>query len=335
MRIPYFLLFVLTACSDVPADSDSGLATTLPTNTPTTTSTGGTTSTTTTSSTSTTSTTAVDCNAIPQGPVVGTGLLGLFPAEDFAFDDLGNLISHHENALFQQTYPPVTATAFAATPGGPGGPASLRRLHDGDYVNANVDTATLYRISASGVSTPLNSALGYPGGIDIHATGAIFLTDLIGLMRIDPVSGDTDFLLPGDTFSGANGLTFSADYSLMYVGTRDGVMAVSVDADGTPTADPYLFAESPMGGELLGMGVDACDNVYALWNGEVLIRWPVTGGASEVLFTAPAGAWLSNLQWGSGVGGWDAHSIYITDRQIGGGGYYEVPVGVPAKPMIP
>jgi len=39
--------------------------------------------------------------------------------------------------------------------------------------------------------------------------------------------------------------------------------------------------------------------------------------------------WMTNLQWGSGIGGWDDRSIYITDR--GNAAFYEVAVGVPAK----
>lgn len=299
------------------------------------TTTGSTTSSTTTSSTTSPSSSTWDCEALSTGPLPGTLLSGLHAAEDFGFDDQGNLISHYVNALYLQSYPPVTATPFAPTTGGPGGPASLRMLHDGDLVYANVDTATLYRVGLDGSSVVLNSSLGYPGGIDIHDSGDVFLVDLVGTLRIDPVTGDTDVLLPGDTFFGPNGLTFSADYSTLYIGTWDGIMAVPVDEEGTPTDVPTLFAESPNGGELLGMGVDACDNVYALWDAEVLLRWGPEGSGPETLFQVPPGAWLTNLQWGSGLGGWDAHSIYIVDRQNGGGGYYEVPVGVPAKPAIP
>ena len=182
-----------------------------------------------------------------------------------------------------------------------------------------------------GSSQPLHTGLGYPGGIDIHSDGWIFLVDLIGTLRIDPATGQTETLLDGTTFSMPNGLTLSVDDSLLYVGTWDGIEVVPLDTDGFPTGPASLFATSPDAGELLGMGVDACDNVYALWKGEKLLRWAPDGSGPETLMEVPPGAWMTNLQWGSGIGGWDDHTIYITDRQTSNPAYYAIDVGVPAK----
>ena len=41
---------------------------------------------------------------------------------------------------------------------------------------------------------------------------------------------------------------------------------------------------------------------------------------------------MTNLQWGSGIGGWAADKIYITDRNFSTPTYYEVDVGVGSKP---
>jgi hypothetical protein len=269
---------------------------------------------------------------VPPGPAPFDILTGLYAAEDFAFDDSGHLISHYVNALSLQEYPPGTVTQMAPTAGGPGGPASLRMLHSGDVAYANVDTGTLYRVSPTGASTPLNSALGYPTGIDIHSSGVIYLADLVGLLRIDPNSGATETIVASGVFVSPNGLTFSADYSQLYVGTREGIKALPMDVDGYPTGQAVHFADSPQGGELLGMAVDACDNVYALWEGDALLRWPASGGAPETLMEVPAGAWMTNMQWGSGVGGWGADRLFITDRQTLAPAYYEVHLGVADKP---
>jgi len=274
----------------------------------------------------------VDCEALPAGPVAYETLTGLYASEDFAFDDSGHMISHDANALFKQEYPPGAATVWAITDGGPGGPASMRMLPTGDLVYTNVDTATLYRVEPDGTTYVVYGGLGYPTGIDIHSSGMVFLADLMGIMRIDPYSGAMEILIDSGVLMSPNGMTFSADYSVLYFGTMFGIYSVQVDADGTPLGVPQPWADSPGGGELLGMGIDLCDNVYALHDGESLLRYPPTGGPPDVMMELPGYGWMTNLQWGSGIGGWDDQAIYITDRNATAPAYYEVAVEVPSKP---
>jgi hypothetical protein len=272
-----------------------------------------------------------DCSTVPPGPRPYTQLDGLHAAEDFAFDAKGHLISHHDQALFRQEYPPGSVTPFATTEGGGGGPASLRMLSSGDLVYANVDTATLYRVAPSGASTVLYGALGYPTGIDIHPTGKVFLADMRGIMRIDPDNGEMELILEPGEISMPNGMTFSADYSTLYIGNNSGIFAVPVDAEGSPTGAPEVFTSETSYTELLGMGVDRCDNVYVLRGGSELLRYSADGAGPEVLLEFPERRMMTNLQWGSGIGGWDAKTIYITDRDHSSPAYYELDVQVPSK----
>ena len=276
-------------------------------------------------------TVSFDCDALPPGPRPYATLTDLYASEDFCFDDGGHLISHDVNALFRQEYPPGTATPFAVTDGGPGGPASMRMLSTGDLVYANVDTSTLYRVATDGGTTVIYGALGYATGIDIHPDGTVFLADLMGIMRFDPYGKTMEILIESGALSMPNGMTFSEDYSTLYIGTMNGIYAVSVDAAGTPTGAPQLWAESPDGGELLGMGVDRCGNVYALHDGQRLLRFDAETAAPETLMDLQAYGWMTNLQWGSGLGGWQSTAIYITDRNASAPVYYEVDVGVPSK----
>jgi hypothetical protein len=276
-------------------------------------------------------TVSFDCDALPAGPLPYATLTDLYASEDFCFDDAGHLISHDMNALFKQEYPPGAATPFAITDGGPGGPASMRMLATGDLVYANVDTSTLYRVDPDGNTTVVYGALGYPTGIDIHPDGTVFLADLMGIMRLDPYGKTMEILIESGVLSMPNGMTFSDDYSAVYVGTMNGIYAVPVAADGTPTGPPEPWAESPGGGELLGMGVDRCGNVYALHEGRRLLRYPIDGGEPETLMDLQAYGWMTNLQWGSGLGSWSPTAIYITDRNADAPVYYEVDVGVPSK----
>jgi hypothetical protein len=272
-----------------------------------------------------------DCAALPAGPLPFRSLLGLAVNEDFAFDDEGHLLAFAApGVLVRQTYPPVTTTPVVALPPGGGAPASLRALPGGDLVYADVDTATLYRVTPAGGLWPVHSGLGYPTGIDIHPSGKVFLADLTGVLRIDPDNGDTTVLIEPEALRMPNGMSFSADYHTLHVGTLDGIYSVPVDDDGVPTAAPAHRGNSPGGAEMLGMGVDACDGLYVLLR-DTLLRYRPGAGREELIRTPP-GAWMTNLQWGSGVGGWDAHKLYITDRQGTTPAYYEVDVGVPSKP---
>ncbi len=276
-------------------------------------------------------TVSVDCDALPSGPRPYATLTDLYASEDFCFDDDGHLISHDVNALFRQEYPPGASVPFAVTDGGPGGPASMRMLSTGDLVYANVDTSTLYRVAPDGGTTVIYGSLGYATGIDIHPDGTVFLADLMGIMRFDPYGKTMEILIESGALSMPNGMTFSDDYSTLYIGTMNGIHEVPVDAAGTPTGAPQLFAESPDGGELLGMGVDRCGNVYALHEGQRLLRFDPDSGEPETLMDLQAYGWMTNLQWGSGIGGWQSTSIYITDRNANAPVYYEVDVGVPSK----
>ncbi len=275
--------------------------------------------------------TPFDCGALPSGPLPYTTLSGLFASEDFAFDDSGHLISHNGNSLIRQEYPPGAVTPFAVTDGGGGGPASLRMLSTGDLVYANVDTATLYRVEPDGTTHVVYGALGYPTGIDIHEDGTVFLADLRGLMRFDAYEAGVEMLLESESLRMANGMTFSADYSRLFFGTREGIFVADVDEGGAPVSEPREWA-SGSGEELLGMGVDACDNVYAIEAARRVVRFSPDGGEAETLFEVPAGAWMTNLQWGSGIGGWGSRTLYVTDRSMAAPVYYEVPLGVPSKP---
>jgi hypothetical protein len=81
-------------------------------------------------------------------------------------------------------------------------------------------------------------------------------------------------------------------------------------------------------GELLGLDVDACGDLYGLFSGS-LFRVPAAGGEPELLGTG--GRFTTNLQCGSGLGGWD-HAIYVVDRDPARPPFTKVPVGVPEKP---
>lgn len=322
------LLWFLVACgSSVP--SPTGHAS----STPGTASTGGGTG---RSGVGATADSGADCGALPGAPLEVERLSGPPASEDFAFDDLGHLLSFQGTFLVRSLYPPGAVTPWVATQGGPGGPASVRALPGGDFVYHDVDTSTLYRVTASGGVEPVFSGLAYAGGIEVHSDTLVYVVDLAGLRRIDPVAGTQDLHFAQAPWSGANGVTLTVDRATLLVSAKDGVWAVPLDASGVPTGPPVAWAAPPpRATELLGMGVDACDNVYVVGSTadgvSTLWRYPVAGGEPEVLLERPGG-WLSNLQWGRGVGGWESDVLYVVDRAAQASGYDAVRVGVVEKP---
>jgi len=279
-----------------------------------------------------------DCAALPPAPAV-TRLLGPPPSEDFAFDALGHLASFDGTLLVLSTYPPGAVTPIASSLGSGGGPASLRYLPgSGHFVFHDVDTSTLYEVDpAVGSVVPVFSGFGYAGAIEVRSDELLYVVDLLGLHLIDPTTGWHALTMQQATWGSPNGASLSVDGATLYVSAREGVWAVPLNVDGHPSGIPTLWAAAPSDAwEMLGMGVDACDHVYVVGSTvsgvSTLWRYAAGGGATpEVLLERP-GAWLTNLQWGSGVGGWDEQVLYVVDREIGAGGYDAVAVGVPEKP---
>ncbi|MCB9688712.1 MAG: hypothetical protein H6735_26975 [Alphaproteobacteria bacterium] len=277
-----------------------------------------------------TGTPGVDCEALPTGRLPARELRGgLSPSEDFAFDDAGHLISSDGARFLLQDYPPGAITPFATSSTDP---SSMRMLPDGDLVVANIDTQTLYRIRLSdGATSVVVGGFGYATGIDVHPDGHVFIGDGGLVKRIDPSTGQTRVVvdLADHGLRGIiNGLSFDVARDALYLGVGRDLMRFDLDASWHVVGQPSLVYTFGGIGELLGLGVDACDNVYALFGGAV-VRFRGGAGAPEVLFAG--GAFTTNLQWGSGLGGWGDDQLYVVDRG-GDPPFVEIDVGVPSKP---
>lgn len=319
------MLLLLLACKGTPTPVDTDVPTPAETGAPDTGSpdTGG---------------GSLDCTALPAAPP-STRLTGPPASEDFAFDDAGHLISHQGTFLVKSTYPPGEVVPWVATLGGAGGPASMRMLPTGDLVYHDVDTGTLYRVEPSGATVAVFSGFGYAGGIEVHPNGLVYVVDIIGLHTFDPYTTAHDLTHGNAGWTSPNGITLSTDRSTLLVSARNGIWAVPVDAAGAPAGAATLFSAAPQGvSELLGMGADACGNVYVVGSvlptGSRLWRLGADGSGVETLLT-DSEAWFSNLQWGSGIGGWADDVLYVVDRRIESGGYQAVEVGVPGKDRSP
>jgi sugar lactone lactonase YvrE len=299
----------------------------------------------------------VACDQLPTPPVhVSATLQDFSGAEDFAFDGEGNLISI--DAAGNLTRQPRNGPRTVVVPNAAQTGAGTRFLANGDLVVASVEEGAVVRITPAGGKQVLASGIAYPNGIEVDREGAVYVAehDRGRVLRIDPSAGMTTVIAEGLEFS--NGLSFSPDYRILYVGSFGGgtVHAIARNEDGSwPAATaspPVLLAQVPTtsgptmvdGGGLDGVTVDACGNVYVT---EYLLGnvWRISPtGAVDLLVTLPS-EWIPNLHWGVGVGGWDAKRLYVIERNnggapglglgvSGGGRLFELAVGVPEKPRV-
>ena len=271
-----------------------------------------------------------DCDNLPAGWFNYTPMIGGKATEDMALDDQGMMIGAVNGALFKSDY---AGTATIWVPGQNSFIAGLRALPSGDFVYSDVSANSLVKVdAATGDKSTLLSGLSYGNGLEVDLFGNVYVAEQNSGMvrRVDGVTGEFEVMATG--LNNPNGLTFSPDYSRLYVGSFGGGMIYVIDVDAN--MDPVnVDTHVPQVGTgyLDGMGVDICGNIYICDYGQIKIfRISPDGMTVEpVIDLSPDSYWIPNMQWGSGVGGWDPLKLYVLD--IDPTRMYEVDLGVPAK----
>jgi sugar lactone lactonase YvrE len=277
-----------------------------------------------------------DCDALPPGPLSFTTITSPITGEDIAFDDAGNLIGMSSPALFKSPKigSPVMWISGAQCTSG------LRTLSTGDVV-CNCGDSFCFFDKTDGVKETILSDLSYPNGIEVDLGGFAYVSEQSSgeVTKVDPYTGESWIVASG--LSAPNGMSFSPDYTMLYVGSFGGgtIYAIPFDGEGEPSgapvtlltiSDPEAIAAG-MTGAFDGMGVDACGNVYVCdyGNKHVYRIAPDASGVELLVDLSSVSSWIPNMQWGSGYGDWFADTLYVSNIN---GGVFEVPVGVPGKP---
>jgi hypothetical protein len=267
-----------------------------------------------------------DCDNLPSLPVTSRFLDHIPWAEDFTFDDQGNLVGISDGGLFRTPYDGAPALWTAVNYQTRG----ARLLANGtDLVVSNMSNNELTRIDPQGVQIPILAGLPEPNGIAIGMDGFIYLANSGGqIRRIDPDTGQFTVLWTDQNRS-FDGITFNLDYSVLYVNEEAGdVHKMTIDAQGNAGTPEHVVTLQPQF-LLDGMAVDECNNVYTLDMAGTVYRIDQQNNVDVVVQFSMGEAFIPALNFGSGVGGWHADKLYVMNFLDG---VFEVDIGVRGKP---
>ena len=273
-----------------------------------------------------------DCNAISDGPFVLDKLDGPIASEDLAFDAEGNLIGSNDNAIFKSPYdgsPQVWVPNIQFR-------AGLRFLPTGDLVVNNDNTGQFLRVEPDGTIHVVLNNLAYPNGLAVHLDGWVVVTehDAKRVLKVDAYENTSEIISQG-VVKNPNGAAFNPDYSLLYIAGFSGVgtiYAFPVSPEGD-VGDLFEWKTDVGTGWLDGIGVDICSNVYiADYYATKIFRFDINAENQTTVLEGQQGSntYLPNMQWGSGLGGWDSNKLYLPDgwnKDV-----FEVDMGIPGIP---
>ncbi len=173
------------------------------------------------------------------------------------------------------------------------------------------------------------SGMVSPNSATIDDDGFVYTTDFDQIRQVDPNTGVYKLMLdlPGMDL---DGLTFSPDFEILYFNYDSGGVIGYLEVQGFGDAgDNGILADATggWGGELNGMAVDKCGNIYAVQTSGTVFR-VFPDGQMETFMEITGGVNTTSLHFGSGFGGWEEDHLYIMDRTTG---IIDVDVGIEGK----
>jgi sugar lactone lactonase YvrE len=212
---------------------------------------------------------ALDCSALPEAPLQFESLEGFTSSEDFVFDAEGNYVGVDDNTNLVRISKTGEKQLWAPSIGNTAG---MGMLPDGSVVFCALNQGAIKRAYPNGSVVVVLGGLLYPNGLDIGPDGFIYVAENSAgrVRRIDPDTGEFSIVALG--LEGPNGVAFSNDPGLLYVGSFEGsgVYKIEIDTPGQ-LGRASVFAR-PAGSRLLDPvvlcpdreeGVD-CDSPYYL-----------------------------------------------------------------------
>ncbi|MCB9674031.1 MAG: SMP-30/gluconolactonase/LRE family protein [Alphaproteobacteria bacterium] len=267
----------------------------------------------------------IDCTVLPGPPFDAAQLAAPRAYHGVAFDQQGRLVGSDGSNFVAATSPDDTTLLIPNA----GYSEQIEFLPTGELITSTNGQIRKYT-EGGGMQVLANQIDAY--GVTIGPDGKIYTANNDRIHRIDPVTGDVEVWLDFPPNISPKVLDFSVDHQTMYVGTLSdsgNVYAVSLDASFDPVGTPTFFASTP-GNWHDGLRVDACGRVYVAEYNTTALYMITPDGTSQTLLDYPFDLYGHGLNWGSGVGEWDDHTIYVP-QPYDGNRVGKLHVGVPYR----
>ena len=273
-----------------------------------------------------------DCAALPERPLSIELVDGAVATLDVAFDDAGYLYSYDgASALVRM----LRGNEPGLVTYDPQGAQQMDWAADGRLVMANTADGSLMAVDlGTGVGESIAVGISYAWGVRVDDDGAVWSANG-NLQRSDPATGRTQEMF--NPLWILSVFDWSPDGERLYVSGYTGgeVYALPLNADGVPDGRIERVGATP-GTAHYGLGTDACGNLYLSESATSSIyRMTPTGDVTKLYEMAPPNVRgiPYGFEWGSGVGGWRADALYVTDAITQS--VTEVVIGVPSRSYQP
>lgn len=190
---------------------------------------------------------AFDCSSIPAAPVEFEELSGFTSSEDFVFDEHGNYVGVDEDNNLVRISKAGERQLWAPAIGGTAGMAILP---DGSMVYCDVTEGAIKRVYPNGSKEVVLGGLLYPNGLDVGPDGFIYVAENSAgrVRRINPDTGE--FSIVANGLYGPNGVAFSDDPHVLYIGSFEGSGVYKIVLDDPEQAGTVNVFARPAGSTL-------------------------------------------------------------------------------------
>ncbi len=277
-----------------------------------------------------TGTPSYDCDDLPGPDLSGQIMDWARGYHDVEFDTEGHLVGMDtQGGLVKATY---DGDRQLWVPG-IWGVEGMDRMADGSIVYGSWGSVS--KVSPDGATEVLVPNAGDVHGVTVGPDGNVYYANS-GVYRYDVETGERVELVQRNPQQGHRHVVFSLDSTQLYIATLaiGDVWVLDLDENLDAVGEPEIFARNVGGGWHDGIGIDACGNLYVAEYYSMGLYRITPDAQVQTLGQQPD--WPNyghGLDWGSGLGGWKATSLYLP-LPYNGNKVKEADIEVPSGDLV-